>query len=175
MNRRLFLSGLFGTALFGTALFGKTASAELLTRGKYGSRQSYFDRVKKLTGKLAATDPASPQLRDIAVTLGAALQDFAFNEAGIREDKALPPIGGLQLITGNETEIPVPVQSTVLGPPRDLDDVPTLWFVDRVNQARDRAEEMVTLIDSQAALPHDYETAVADIVGLVDSINRPPE
>lgn len=170
MDRRLFLLGGCGAVMLGSA-----ASAELLSRGKFGSRQAYFDRVTTLTEKLSATDPAAPQIRDIAVTLSAALQDFAFNEAGIRADKALPPLGGLQRILGDETEIPVPVQSTAIGPPRDLADVPTLWFVERVDQARDRTDELVTLIDSQAGLPHDYESAVGDIVVLVDSINRPPE
>lgn len=170
MNRRFFLIGSCGAVMLGS-----TASAELLSRGKFGSRQAYFDRVRKLTEKLSTTDPAAPQIRDIAVTLSAALQDFAFNEAGIRADKALPPLGGLQRIQGNETEIPVPVQSTALGPPRDLGDVPTLWFVERVDQARDRADELVTLIDSQVGLPHDYENAVDDIVSMVDTINRPPQ
>ena len=170
MNRRCFLIGLSCVAGFAAP-----ASAELLSRGKFGSRQSYFDRVVNLTGKLSGTDPASPQIRDIAVTLSAALQDFAFNEAGIREDKALPPIGGLQRIKGDETEIPVPVQSAETGPPRDLDDVPTFWLIERIGKAQDRTDELVTLIDSQAGLPHDFESAISDIAALVESINRPPE
>lgn len=169
MNRRLFL-----TVCASVAMAASPAFPEILSRGKYGSRQAYFDRVQTLVKTLSATDPSSSQLRDLAVTLSAALQDFAFNEASERDEKALPPIGGLQVIQGDETEIPVPVQSTELGPPRDLDEVPTLWFVDRVNQARDRTEELIVLIDSGAGLPHDYASAVADIAVLIDSINRPP-
>ena len=170
MNRRLFISGLLAAGL---PL--QTAKAELLSRGSFGSRNDYFDRVKNLTKELSGTAPDSPQIRDLAVTLSSALQDFAFNEAGIREDKALPPVGGLQHIKGNESEIPVPIRSTKLGAPRDLSDVPSLWFVERVDLARDRTDELVTLIDSQAGLPHDYRSAVEDIALLVDSINRPPE
>lgn len=170
MDRRIFTTGLLATGLPISPVF-----ADLLSRGTFGSRDAYFERVKNLTRELTVTDPSSPQIRDLAVTLSAALQDFAFNEAAIREDKALPPIGGLQRIRGNETEIPVPQRSTELGQPKNLGDVPSLWFVERVDLARDRTDELVTLIDSEAGLPHDYESAVSDIALFVDSINRPPD
>ncbi|MEQ9488228.1 MAG: hypothetical protein RIM72_04430 [Alphaproteobacteria bacterium] len=170
MKRRLFLASCVGIALTASPVL-----AEILSRGKYGSRQAYYDRVLALVETLSRTDPSFSNLRDVAVTLSSALQDFAFNEASIRDDKALPPVGGLQTIQGNETEIPVTAPSSQPGPPRDLEDVPTLWFVDRINQARDRTDELVALIDSQSALPHDYNSAIDDIVMLVDTINRPPE
>lgn len=165
------VSGLVAVLLlFGLA---PTASAELLSREALGSREAYFERVARLSGQLRAdveADAPREALRQVAVTLAAALTDLAFSEAGARSGKVGPPEDAA-LRPGEET---VREDEAVPGAPVRIAEVPYDWFIERLEGARARARAIVEQLDEEETAAVDVAPSVAAVEILIEEMRRPP-
>ena len=150
-------------AMLALALAAGGAAAELLTKGGLSSRSDYLVRVESLTEALAkASDPDAPaavpsELRAIAVTLAAALQDLRLNEAAIRGGKALPPV----------SLVPNPAGP---GPVEEVGEVPQDWLLQTTGEARAAVARLVGFFDGGGALQTPQGRAL--VQGISDAVRR---
>ena len=147
--------------------------AEILTRGSFGDREAYLKRVQGLSGALGAVpriDPAKrAELRAIASTLSAAVQDLLFNEAQARGGKVAPPASGLRApestgsgAAGNGDTVP-------------LSEVPNDWLLLKGGAVQDDVADLVALLEDEgeALSSPAIEGLVLSITSAVAAIDRP--
>lgn len=147
--------------------------AEILTKGSFGARQAYLKRVQGLSGALGAvsrTDPANrAELRALASTLSAAVQDLLFNEAQARGGKVAPPVSALR---APESSVNA---GTGSGDPVPLSEVPDDWLLLQGGAVQDDVADLVALLEDEGeALSSRAITAlIGSITSAVAAIDRP--
>ena len=147
--------------------------AEILTRGSFGGREAYLKRVQGLSGALGAvprTDPAKrAELRALASTLSAAVQDLLFNEAQARGGKVAPPASALRAPEKTEGG------ATGSGDAVPLSEVPDDWLLLKGGAVQDDVADLVALLEDEGEALS--SPAIAELVGSITSavaaIDRP--
>jgi len=147
--------------------------AEILTRGSFGGRDAYLKRVQGLSGALGAvprTDPAKrAELRALASTLSAAVQDLLFNEAQARGGKVAPPASALRAPEKTEGG------ATGSGDAVPLSEVPDDWLLLKGGAVQDDVADLVALLEDEGEALS--SPAIAELVGSITSavaaIDRP--
>jgi len=147
--------------------------AEILTRGSFGGREAYLKRVQGLSGALGAvprTDPAKrAELRALASTLSAAVQDLLFNEAQARGGKVAPPASALRAPEKTEGG------ATGSGDAVPLSEVPDDWLLLKGGAVQDDVADLVALLEDEGEALS--SSAIAALVGSITSavaaIDRP--
>ncbi|RVU39189.1 hypothetical protein EOI86_08050 [Hwanghaeella grinnelliae] len=147
--------------------------AEILTKGSFGGREAYLKRVQGLSGALGAvprTDPSKrAELRAIATTLSAAVQDLLFNEAQARGGKVAPPASALRapdstgsVAVGNGDAVP-------------LSEVPNDWLLLQGGAVQDDVADLVALLEDEgeALSSPAIQALVGSITSAVAAIDRP--
>ena len=147
--------------------------AEILTRGSFGGRQAYLKRVQGLSGALGAIDRTDPakraELRALASTLSAAVQDLLFNEAQARGGKVAPPASALRAPESTERG------GAGSGDPVPLSAVPDDWLLLKGGAVQDDVADLVALLEDVGEVLS--SPAIAALVGSSTSagaaIDRP--
>lgn len=160
--------------LAGAACFSMSvpAGAEILTRGSFGGRDKYLERIRSLSTVLAelprSDEGNRAEMRAVASTLSAAVKDMLFNEAQAREGKVAPP--GLAL-PGSDAA-PPPASE---GAPVPIRDVPDDWLLRKGGDIQAGVADLLALLEDQAEPISSPTIAglVASIAADVVSIDRP--
>lgn len=170
ISRRCFL------VLAGAASIAQSGPVrgEILTKGSFGGRDAYLKRVQELAAALSAlprTDPGRrAELRAIATTLSAAVQDLLFNEAQARTGKVAAPASLLRAPATNSNASLAGEEAV------PLSKVPDDWLLLQGGAVRDEATDLAALLEDEGeplASPT-IERLVAAIARSVSALDRPP-